>query len=201
MEDKLKTTAGDIQPAAPEVKTFNNYGKGIQVGHADTFSPTVNLIITGSNGQQSPANVYYYNLFVGFDPFSSDHFLMPKDRVLTEYMTSELKSRFAALDNGAIAEIKKLPSIIVEEYGKGSADDKNAVFAFVTDIHKQQNGVMVYFQRFFPIPVTVLVENEYALDTVNGFESFRTHWTIKNINLLQVLQDAGVNMWGLGNDR
>ena len=60
---------------------------------------------------------------------------------------------------------------------------------------------MVYFQRFFPIPVTVLVENEYALDTVNGFESFRTHWTIKNINLLQVLQDAGVNMWGLGNDR
>ena len=55
---------------------------------------------------------------------------------------------------------------------------------------------MVYFQRFFPIPVTVLVENEYALGTANGFESFRTHWTIKNINLLQVLQDAGIKMWG-----
>ena len=53
-----------------------------------------------------------------------------------------------------------------------------------------------YFQRFFPIPVTVLVENEYALGTANGFESFRTHWTIKNINLLQVLQDAGIKMWG-----
>ena len=196
MEDKLKTTAGDIQPAAPELTTYNNYGKGVQVGHADTFSPTINLIVTGANGQQSPANVDYYNLFVGFDPFSSDHFLMPKDRVLTEYITDELRSRFGGLDDSAIAEIKRLPSIIVEEYSKGSADDKNAVFAFVTDIRKQQNGVMVYFQRFFPIPVTVLVENEYALGTANGFESFRTHWTIKNINLLQVLQDACIKMWG-----
>ena len=196
MEDKLKTTAGDIQPAAPELTTYNNYGKGVQVGHADTFSPTINLIVTGANGQQSPANVDYYNLFVGFDPFSSDHFLMPKDRVLTEYITDELRSRFGGLDDSAIAEIKRLPSIIVEEYSKGSADDKNAVFAFVTDIRKQQNGVMVYFQRFFPIPVTVLVENEYALGTANRFESFRTHWTIKNINLLQVLQDAGIKMWG-----
>ena len=196
MEDKLKTTAGDIQPAAPELTTYNNYGKGVQVGHADTFSPTINLIVTGANGQQSPANVDYYNLFVGFDPFSSDHFLMPKDRVLTEYITDELRSRFGGLDDSAIAEIKRLPSIIVEEYSKGSADDKNAVFAFVTDIRKQQNGVMVYFQRFFPIPVTVLVENEYALGTANRFESFRTQWTIKNINLLQVLQDAGIKMWG-----
>ena len=196
MEDKLKTTAGDIQPAAPEVNTYNNYGRGVQVGHADTFSPTINVIITGSNGQQDPANVDYYNLFVGFDPFSSDHFLVPKDRVLTEYMTPELKSRFATLDDGAIVEIKRLPSIIVEEYSKGSADDKNAVFAFVTDIRKQQNGVMVYFQRFFPIPVTALVENEHALGTASGKESFRTHWAIKNINLLQVLQDAGIKMWG-----
>ena len=55
---------------------------------------------------------------------------------------------------------------------------------------------MVYFRLLYPIPVNVLLENEYALDTVNGFESFRTHWAIKNINLLQVLQDAGVPMWG-----
>ncbi len=196
MEDKLKTTSGDVQPAAQEVITYNNYGKGVQVGHADTFSPTVNLIINGANGQQSSANADYYNLFVGFDPFSSDHFLMPKDRVLTEYITDELRCRFGGLDGSAIVEIMKLPSIIVEEYSKSSADDKNAVLAFVTDIRKQQNGVMVYFQRFFPIPVTVLIENEYALGTASGHESFRTHWTIKNINLLQVLQDAGIKMWG-----
>jgi hypothetical protein len=196
MEDKLKTTSVGIQPAAPELTTYNNYGKGVQVGHADTFSPTVNLIITGSNGQQGPGNADYYYLIVGFDPFASDHLLVPKDRALTEYMTPELKDCFATLDDGAIAEIKRFPSIIVDEYCKTTSSDKNAVFAFVTDIRKQQNGVMVYFQRFYPIPVTVLVENEYALGTANGFESFRTHWTIKNINLLQVLQDAGVKMWG-----
>ena len=65
----------------------------------------------------------------------------------------------------------------------------------MTDIHKQQNGVMVYYQCLFPVSVKVLLENEYALGTVNGFESYRTHWAIKNINLLQVLQDAGVSMW------
>ena len=195
MEDKLKITAGGVQPVAPEVTTYNNYGKGVQVGHADTFSPTVNLIISGSNGQQSLANTDYYNLFVGFDPFVSDHLLVPKDRALTEYMTPELKSRFSALDDDAIAEIKKFPSIIVDEYSRTTPNDKNSAFAFVTNVRKQQNGVMVYFQRFFPIPIKLLLENECALDTVNGFESYRTHWAIKNINLLQVLQDAGVSMW------
>lgn len=196
MEDKLKATTGGTQQTTPEVTTYNNYGKGVQVGHADTFSPTVNLIITGSNGQQRSANTDYYNLFIGFDPFTSDHLLVPKDRALTEYMTPELKSRFAHLDDSAIAEIKRFPTIIVDEYCRTTPSEKNAVFAFVTDVRKQQNGVMVYFRQLYPIPVKVLLENEYALDTVNGFESYRTHWTIKNINLIQVLQDAGVAMWG-----
>ncbi|NLC74044.1 hypothetical protein [Clostridium sp. KNHs216] len=196
MEDKLKSISDGIQQTVPEVSTYNNYGKGVQVGHADTFSPTVNLIITGSNGQQRPANTDYYNLFIGFDPFISDHLLVPKDRALTEYMTPELKSRFASLDDNAIADIKRFPSIIVDEYCKTTPSEKNAVFAFVTDVRKQQNGVMVYFRQLYPIPVKVLLENEYALDTVNGYESFRTHWAIKNINLIQVLQDAGVAMWG-----
>ena len=196
MEDKLKTTEDRLQQATPEVTTYNNFGKGVQVGHADTFSPTVNLIITGSNGQQRPANTDYFNLFVGFDPFCSDHLLVPKDRVLTEYMTPELKSRFAPLDDTAIAEIKRFPTIIVDEYCKTTPSEKNAAFAFVTDVRKQQNGVMVYFRQLYPIPAKVLLDNEYVLDTVNGFESYRTHWAIKNINLLQVLQDAGVPMWG-----
>lgn len=196
MEDKLKSISDGIQQTVPEVSTYNNYGKGVQVGHADTFSPTVNLIITGSNGQQRPANTDYYNLFIGFDPFISDHLLVPKDRALTEYMTPELKSRFASLDDNAIADIKRFPSIIVDEYCKTTPSEKNAVFAFVTDVRKQQNGVMVYFRQLYPIPVKVLLENEYALDTVNGYESYRTHWAIKNINLIQVLQDAGVAMWG-----
>lgn len=196
MEDKLKSISDGIQQIVPEVSTYNNYGKGVQVGHADTFSPTVNLIITGTNGQQRPANTDYYNLFIGFDPFISDHLLVPKDRALTEYMMPELKSRFTPLDDNAIAEIKRFPSIIVDEYCKTTPSEKNAVFAFVTDVRKQQNGVMVYFRQLYPIPVKVLLENEYALDTVNGYESYRTHWAIKNINLIQVLQDAGVAMWG-----
>lgn len=196
MEDKLKSISDGIQQIVPEVSTYNNYGKGVQVGHADTFSPTVNLIITGSNGQQRPANTDYYNLFIGFDPFISDHLLVPKDRALTEYMTPELKNRFTLLDDNAIAEIKRFPSIIVDEYCKTTPSEKNAVFAFVTDVRKQQNGVIVYFRQLYPIPVKVLLENEYALDTVNGYESYRTHWAIKNINLIQVLQDAGVAMWG-----
>ena len=100
------------------------------------------------------------------------------------------------MDDNAIADIKRFPSIIVDEYCKTTPSEKNAVFAFVTDVRKQQNGVMVYFRQLYPIPVKVLLENEYALDTVNGYESFRTHWAIKNINLIQVLQDAGVAMWG-----
>jgi hypothetical protein len=195
MENKLQKTAGTGLPVT-ETTTYNNYGKGVQVGHADTFAPTMNLIIAGADGKTHSISTEYFNVFIGFDPFSTDHFLVPKDRVLTEYITPEVRSRFAVLDHCAVAEIKQLPAIITDEYSKTTADGKNAAFAFVTDIRKQQNGVMIHFQRFYPIPLKVLLDNEFALGMDMGFESYRTHWTIKNINLLQVLQDAGIQMWG-----
>lgn len=196
MADKLQNSNDSNGLLSPGTTTYNNYDRGVQVGHADTFAPTLNLILVGTAGQQYSVSSDFYNLFVGFEPFSGDHFLVPNDRALSEYITDDVRSRFAALDDAAISEIKMLPSIIVEEFSKGSGSDKSAVFAFVTDIRKQQNGVLVHFQRYYPIPVKVLLDNSYELGTNRGFESFRTHWTIKNINLLQVLQDAGIQMWG-----
>lgn len=196
MADKLKNADDSIGLLSPGTTTYNNYDKGVQVGHADTFAPTLNVILAGAASQQCSVSSDFYNLFVGFDPFGNDHFLVPKDRALSEYITDDVRNRFAALDDAEITEIKKLPAIITEEFSNGTGSDKTATFAFVTDISKQQNGVLVHFQRYYPIPVKVLLKNAYELGTDRGFESFRTHWTIKNINLLQVLQDAGVQIWG-----
>jgi len=173
--------------------TLVNEGKGVVVGHADSFSPTVNVILSESGGKRTELSSEYFNLLIGYEPFESDHFLVTKDRALKEYMSDDAKDRFYGWTPEKIAEIKKLPAVISQE--RDGTDEQQAVFAFIRDIHIQDNGIMVYFQRYYPIPFSFLSENllELAMDR---FELTRTHWTIKKVNLLQVFQDAGINVFG-----
>jgi hypothetical protein len=162
-------------------------GDGIAVGYADTFSPTINLFLP--DGSKTAANPDYFNLIIGYDPFPSDHILVDPKRALTEYISDDVKERFAGWTPEKIAEIKKLPAIISCE--RDGTDEQQAVFAFIRDIKVQDNGIKVYFQRYFPIPFSFLSENLSDL-AMYLFELTRTHWTIKKIDLLEVMQDAGV---------
>lgn len=172
---------------------MNNYGSGTQI---DTVEGNVTINIPSGIGANDSLGSDFFNLFVGFDPFASDHFIVPLNRALTEYMTDEVRSRFGSLDENTISRIKLLPTIIVEEFSNTTADSITAVLAFITNIRRQQNGVKIYFKPTCRISARVLQDNLYELAMDMGFESTRTHWTIKNINLLEVLQDAGVSMWG-----
>ena len=145
-----------------------------QIGLEDIVQPTIDSTIAST-----PVS--------GTDSISSP----------TDVQTADdVQSRFRSLDETTIAQIKQLPTIIVEEFNKSNVDSINALFAFITNIRRQQNGIKIYFKSVCKIPARVLQDNlhELAMDMV--FESTRTHWTIKNINLLEALQDAGVQMWG-----
>ena len=65
------------------------------------------------------------------------------------------------------------------------------MFAFITNIKVQDNGIKVYYQKFFPIPFSFLSEHLTDL-AMYLFELTRTHWTIKKIDLLEVMQEAGL---------
>ena len=162
-------------------------GDGVAVGYADSFAPTFNIFLP--NGSCSASNPDYFNLIIGYDPFEKDHILVDPSRALTEYISDEVKSQFGGWSSEAIEKIKKLPAIISCE--RDGTDGQQAVFAFIEDIKVQDNGIKVYFRRYFPMPFSFLSENLSDL-AMHMFELTRTHWTIKKIDLMEVIQDAGV---------
>jgi len=189
MSNDLIRKDGNSISSIPPAPTFSAHaeGDGIAVGYADSFAPTVNLFLP--DGSKTTSNPEYFNLIIGYDPFEKDHILVDPQRSLTEYISDEVKEQFCGWTAAAIEEIKKLPTIITQEWDR--TDTQHAVFAFIRDLKVQDNGVKVRFQKYFPIPFSFLID--YSADlAMNRFEIYRTHWTIKKVDLLDVMQDAGI---------
>lgn len=182
----------EIQKANPQAINIHAEGEGIAVGYTDSVTTTFNVILAGDSGKRAGLSRDYFNLIIGYDPFPSDHITVNSSRALTEYISDEVKTEFGGWSAEAIGKIKKLPAIISMERD-GSAEQQ-AVFAFIKEVRKQENGIKVYFQKYYPIPLSLLWENMREL-AMYQFEFTRTHWTIKNIDLLEVLHDAGVNLF------
>lgn len=157
-----------------------------------TTGSTANTAIT--------INTDYYNLFViGNETFSEGHFIVPKDRALTESMTPENKAQFSALTDEAIAKIKTFPSIFASEnHSYGKTDDAHqAIFGLVSEVRIQDNGIKIRFLPLWTIPQQRL--NEIASKIViHGASSFnelnRTHWAIKRLNLIEELRAVGISV-------
>lgn len=145
-------------------------------------------------------NTDYYNLFViGNETFSDGHFIVPKDRVLTESMTPENKAQFSSLSDEAIERIKTFPSLFASEnhcFGK-TDDDHYAIFGLVSEVRIQDNGIKIHFRSLWPIQQQRLNEIIFQL-AIEGTTSFnelnRTHWAIKRLNLIEELRSAGISV-------
>jgi hypothetical protein len=154
--------------------------------------------ITG--GTTFTMNTDYYNLFVITDEsFSERHFVVPKDRALTESMAEESKALFSALGDEAIAKIKTFPSLFASEnhqYGR-TDDDHNAIFGLVLNVRVQDNGIKIHFHPLCAVPQQRLNEIAFKI-AIQGASSFnelnRTHWAIKRLNLIEELKAAGISV-------
>ena len=171
--------------------------KNTQVANANN----VNIIIQSAPANaQADLNKEYYNLFVvGDESFRDGHFIVPKERALTVYMSPEAKAQFSSLSIDAISQIMRLPSLFANEnhrYGR-TDDSHQAYFGLVTGIKPQDNGIKIYFRSFTAIPQQRLNELAFEL-AIQGSKSFnelnRTHWAIKRINLIEELKKAGVSV-------
>ena len=190
MSNEIKKAApSSISTPSATAPVFSVHaeGDGIAVGYADSFAPTINLFLP--DGSKTAANPDCFNLIIGYDPFPSDHILIDKNRALTEYISDEVKAEFGGWTTENIEKIKKLPAIIALE--RDGSDEQQAVFAFIQDVKVQDNGVKVYYQKYFPFPFSFLKDNLTDL-AMYLFELTRTHWTIKKVDLLEVMQDAGI---------
>ena len=183
--------------------------KNMQVAHANSVNNiNYNIIVPTANRMPcTPAfhsgvrlNTDYYNLFViGNESFDSGHFIVPKNRALTESIDREIAVRFAGLSDEAIEQIKTFPSLFASEnhdYGR-TYDGHYAGFGCVTDVKIQENGIKIYFCTISSFPQQRLNELAFslALGRASSFNELdRTHWTIKRINLLEELRVAGISV-------
>ena len=188
--------------------TLTQYGDcGVQIAQVANLTHNVTYVIAGApvgiHGQQNTSvtiNTDCYNLFVmGGEEFDRDHFLVPKDRALTESTSQEMKDKYAHLDDAAIEELKKFPAIFASEnemYGRTTAEHR-AIYGLIRDIKVQDNGIKVSFYPLSYIPQQRLNELcfELGISKASGYNEFnRTHWALKRINLIEALTDAGISV-------
>lgn len=187
--------------AIPENANVQIGDRNLQVGRVDNLNHTM-IICTPISEQSgdisSPKsfNTDLYHLFVVEDALSG-RFIIPSDRALTESISQPVKEKYACLSEEAIKEIKTFPAIFATEnhhYGK-TDDDHSARLGYITSITIQDNGIRICASYFWEVPQQRLNDcrEKLAIQGASSLNEFnRTHWTIKRINLFEVLKDEGL---------
>ena len=209
MKKELQQVHSSIVPANPT--TVNQYGdKNVHVDHADNINQTVNFNFTyiqrSPNGRRESVtqkiSTDYYNLFViSGETFEHDHFLVPKDRALVKgTISDDLFERLAALTPEAIEEIKTFPALFASEntgYWGKTDPEQQTIYGLVREIRTQDNGIMIYYKDLNFIPQQKINELSFELGMgrPRAITSLNTtRWTIKKINLIEALTDAGISI-------
>ncbi len=142
-------------------------------------------------------NDEYYNLLVTSREIKNSRVILNKCRVLQT--GSEIVQQLADLSSEAQERIKAFPSLIMYEnkhFSGQAAPEQEAFFGFVTDIRVLENGIVKI--RFHCIATV----NQQAINNIADIldihvkkgvmELNQTRWTIKNVNLIEELLEAGL---------
>lgn len=146
-------------------------------------------------------NREYYNIFViGTEEYGRPYFKVPRDRALSVCMSEKTKEKFSGMTKEDKQQIIMMPSLFMaENHQYGNADDgQKVIYGFVSDYKIYENDVKVYWCGYrLDIPQIRLNEllEELQLIGDNRFnEMNRTHWAIKRCDLIQELQEAGIEI-------
>ncbi|MFT9076214.1 hypothetical protein [Ethanoligenens sp.] len=205
MSEKLQPISSAILPSSGASTNITLPGDGnTLIAQANVVNmKSVYIPVVQANGVTLPTrrtiNADYYNLFIiGDETFTGGYFIVPKKCALTESIAPELKALYAKLDMDAVATIKTFPAIFA---GKNhqyccAGGNQEAYLGFVNDISIQDNGIRVSFHLLYAIPQRRLNELacEISIDSASAFNEFdSTHWTIKRINIIEKLRNAGLD--------
>lgn len=133
-----------------------------------------------------------FNLLVtaGEGDWSNPSWVISKSRFL-EYTDESIKERFQNLSDTVISNIKSMPTLFMyEDYHHASAR-----IGQITEIQRRQKELKITYS-FNPsineISYETLKSIYNDLDIVTNYEPYRTHWAIKDVNLIEVLQQKNV---------
>lgn len=108
-----------------------------------------------------------------------------------EYTSDGLREKYKTLTDETIEEIKTYPALFAYE----DHLDKPAKIGWIKSIERRYGSLRIAFEfdeRFEPIDPKNLDSAKRALDIVNQFEMNRTHWAIKEVDLIEALSRKDV---------
>lgn len=150
-------------------------------------------------------NAEFYNFFVIFDEdFNKGRFRIDVSRSITEYTEPEITARFTPLDSDKIEQILRFPSLFMNECAQSAgsfAPNQVVYFGLVAKIKKQAKEYVVEFQKLGAIPLEPIMKILRDLDIRTDYRGYgemtRTHWAIKEVDLIQELRISGIDVLGM----
>lgn len=131
-----------------------------------------------------------YNLFMGYiGPDETENEVTVSASRFLEYTDSETQMRYRTLNPDVVREIKAYPSLFMREHCEG-----DAFVGTITNITASGRDYRIIFDRNADIGVIPSEDIErVALELgIEEYEFYRTHWAIKNSDLLRVLGENNI---------
>lgn len=213
MSNELQTILPQfLQAAVPNNERhlsmdIENFVAGNKIGelhlhmpHSDVPPPLLTPEI-----EERDFNRQYYNLFVWGDELDIEHispFTIDTDRIMMPtYTNSDIIDMFSIskLKDEQTAEIVcSFPCLFANEnkhYGKAEPDQAVG-FGYIERIKvREEKGVMVFPKVLYRLPQQPINEAYFELDFVMNKSSYpelnRSHWSIKQVDLIAELQEMG----------
>lgn len=213
----IAKTESTLPSEKPNTYKFEQSGQGTNIGLAqNVHNTTVNIMLPTSNNMigaptyiQKTINMEYFNLFVILgEQYDKPYFVVDVKRALTvvEGTAKSIHDKLASFSEEAKAEIMSYPCIFANENYRYSPPEtppsgpQMAQYGFITKIQQLHNGdLKIYFQSLTmcPIPQDLLNTMVSELD-LQGNEKVneldRTHWSIKNVNIVEELKLKGISL-------
>jgi TIR domain len=133
-----------------------------------------------------------YNLLVSGNPetWQGEPWQIELSRCVREYTDNAITERFGSLDDAAVFQLKRLPSIFAYE----AIHKLNPKFGMIRGVAKRQGQVRIEYEILPLDPFLTaaeLGELTFELD-ISDWEMNRTHWAVKDVNLPKELHARGI---------
>lgn len=131
------------------------------------------------------------NLLVSSNPNSweSSPYEFDKSRVAIEYTVNEISERYKNFDENALLELMSFPTLFITEH-----ESSDSLIGLIRNIKIRDRSVVVEFEidKGMPILPNGTIESLRVDLDLGAWELSRTHWAIKDEDLLKILTQRGL---------
>jgi hypothetical protein len=183
---------GDIDPA--QLRLVEPVDADARQREAESVAAPMEVRDLGTSPTQarSSRTTPMYSLIVTSEPAAWDgrRYGMPLLR-FAEHTTEGVRARFITLDEPAVRDLMALPALLAYEEAHNRPARVARITRVVLSSHNELRFDFEPVMGIAPIPAELLSKLRWELD-ITDWEMNRTHWAIKEIDLMEVLREAGL---------